>query len=147
MFGHAIYRVSNVSMNPLLRHGDLILVDTHAYSHSSPERGDVVIAINSHAKDDHHVKRVVGLPSETILITDGQIYINGLHLKEPYLNGLPAHVGLYEYNLTLEANEILLLGDNRAHSASLYYNPVETSRIIGRLRLRLGLPRGTSKLF
>ena len=147
MFGHAIYRVSNVSMNPYLLHGDFILVDTRAYGHSSPERGDVVIANSSHPKEYHHVKRVVGLARETILIADGLIYINGLHLKEPYLNGLPAQVGLGEYNRTLEHNELLLLGDNRAHSASIYYTPVNTNRIIGRVRLRLGLPRSTNKIF
>ena len=106
------------SMSTTLEEDDVILISTKAYFFSAPERFDVIVYKQSNGEHRYYdVKRVIGLPGETVKIDDsGTILINGAPLKEmiqvePMTNG-----GLAEEGITLDENEYFVLGDNRNHS-------------------------------
>ncbi len=129
--------IRGASMTPSLRPGDQVLVDTSAYGETEPARGDVVVFSNPHAKWRRDVKRVIGLPGERVVMEEGVLFIDGRHIDEPYLGGLPSSVGLGESAWDLGAGEYLVLGDNRAHSTdSREFGPVRATSIVGRAWLR-----------
>jgi len=105
-------------MLPNLGPGDLLLVDTRAYQHAEPCRGDVVVARDA---DAWIVKRIVGLPGEEVEVRRGALYVNGLPKPEPYprTEG-PLDVG----NGKLFAGDFATLGDNRAIPTVLAIHPV-----------------------
>lgn len=106
------------SMSPTLEENDIILIGTMAYRFTEPERFDVIVfkqSSNEHSYYD--VKRVIGLPGETVLIDDdGIIWINGERLKEEILVETMSNSGLAEEGITLDDGEYFVLGDNRNHS-------------------------------
>lgn len=127
------YLVRGESMTPALRNGDVVLVTGLGRTESRPTRGDIVVAREPPPDGRRTIKRVVGLPGETVRFEEGLLYVDGGPLAEPYLGGLPAVLGLGEATWTVGPGEYFLLGDNRAHSTdSKDYGPVERSRIIGR---------------
>ena len=131
------YVVRGASMIPSLRPGDQVLVDAAAYGEVELARGDVVVFSNPHGDGRHDVKRVVGLPGERVVMTEGLLFIDGRELAEPYLGGLPSSVGLGELAWELGAGQYVVLGDNRAHSTdSREFGPVGGDRIVGRAWMR-----------
>lgn len=101
--------VPSPSMAPTIDEKSLIIGSRFAYLNEDPQRGDVVIF----TKDDRlMVKRVIGIPGDYISFKDGQVYLNGEILEEPYLmeqySTYSARYGFY-----LAADKYLLMGDNR----------------------------------
>lgn len=95
--------ISGNSMAPTLKDGQILLANYIAFT---PERGDIVIY------EDHGVpiiKRVIGLPGESIEITNGQVIANGIPLYEEYTNGLPRDLE----SVTVPDDSYFLVGDNR----------------------------------
>ena len=83
------------------------------------------------------IKRIVGLPSEEVAFQEGLLYVNGMHLMEPYLGGLPATLGLREMAWKLGDGEYLVMGDNRTRSTdSRDFGPVDAGSIAGRVWFR-----------
>ena len=81
-------KTSNIgdSMNPVLKNGDVVLVDRFRYDASSPRRGDIIVfKPNGNEHLHSYIKRIIGLPGETIQIKDDAIYINGKKLEEKYI--------------------------------------------------------------
>jgi signal peptidase I len=78
------------------------------------------------------VKRVVGLPGETVSTTpDGHVLINGHLLDEPYVHGLPTSPGIP--SIVVPAHHLWVMGDNRTNSAdSRYFGPIDENQIVGR---------------
>ena len=106
------------SMEPTVQIGDTMLVNTMAYKMSKPKRNDMIVfRSNNSANASLHVKRVIGLPGETIQISDGQILINGATYMEK--KDLPSisYAGLAEQEIRLGDNEYFVLGDNRNNSS------------------------------
>ena len=137
-FGFALYRVQGDSMSPALQGGDCLLVREYTGSRRPLSRGDIVVVAQS---DNSHLKRVIALPGERVTFSDGMLFIDDERLAEPYLQGLPAYLGLDESSYELDGNEYFVMGDNRAHSAdSRHYGPVHRSRIEGRAVCRIWLP-------
>lgn len=137
-FGFALYRVQGNSMSPALRGGDYLLVREDTASRRPLSRGDIVVIAQSGRS---HLKRVIALPGERVIFSDGMLFIDGERLAEPYLNGLPAYLGLDESDCKLDGEEYFVMGDNRAHSTdSRHYGPVHRSRIEGRAVCRIWLP-------
>ncbi|CFW97132.1 Peptidase S26A, signal peptidase I [Syntrophomonas zehnderi OL-4] len=103
------------SMLPTLQLQDRVMVNKFIYHFKEPQRGDIVVfappeVLNS--KDDY-IKRVIGLPGDTVEMKNNQVYINNKPLKEPYL----AEPLNYEYGpVVVPDNCLLVLGDNRNHS-------------------------------
>lgn len=107
---------SNVgqSMEPTLASGDRILTNRLIYKLTQPKRGDVVVfKPNGNEKSHYYIKRVVGLPGETIQIIDGFIYINGEVLVEDIKFDKIEYAGTAEEPITLGEEEYFVLGDNR----------------------------------
>ena len=131
------FYIPSASMEPTLQLHDRILVNKLSYDLHPVHRGDIVVFKRSALKGisgpvNDLVKRVVGLPGETIQSTlDGHILINGKVLNEPYLpRGTPS------YNLTqitIPAHHYFVMGDNRTDSAdSRVFGPIDKSLIVGR---------------
>ncbi len=112
-------RVSAIgdSMNPDLKNGDITLVNRLVYEARKPKRGEV-IAFRPHGNENAHysIKRVIGLPGETVEYKDGAIWINGEKLKENYKTTEIEELGLLEEPIILKSNEFFVLGDNRQSS-------------------------------
>ena len=134
-FGFALYRVQGDSMSPALQSGDYLLVREYTGSKRPFSRGDIVVVAQS---GNRHLKRVIALPGERVIFSDGMLFIDGERLAEPYLNGLPAYLGLDESDYMLDGEEYFIMGDNRAHSTDSRHNgPIHRSQIKGRVLVRI----------
>ena len=105
------------SMNPVLYNGDVVLANRVTYTASSPKRGDIIIFKPKGNENSHYyVKRIVGLPGETIQIIENHVYINGEKLEEDYETTNIDDVGIAGEEITLGNDEYFVLGDDRANS-------------------------------
>ena len=112
-------RVSNAgdSMSPVLKNGDVVLINRIVYDARKPKRGEI-IAFRPNGNENAHycIKRVVGLPGETVQIKDGKVYIDGkVQKKNVYTSDLD-FAGKNKKKLTLGETEYFVLGDNSAGS-------------------------------
>jgi signal peptidase I len=124
-------RTEGTSMLPTYASGRLTLVNRMAYLRTRPQRGDIV-AIRLAGPRVVYIKRVVGLPGERVAVRDGQVYINGVPLVEPYVR----HQRAWNVDeVTVAENEYFVAGDNRGVSefGSTDYGRVDSGRILGRL--------------
>ena len=131
-------QVDQTSMLPTLHPGDRLVVVKAAYWFSDPARGDVVIiSADWQPWVGALVKRIIGLPGETIDIKDGAVYINGSLLTEPYYNGTTTvPPGVYDH-VELQQGQYFVMGDNRPGSEdSRVLGPVPRQYIIGRVCFR-----------
>ena len=109
-------KTSNIgdSMNPILKNGDVVLVNRFKYDASSPKRGDIIVfKPNGNEHLHSYIKRIIGLPGETIQIKDNSIYINGKILEENYETNEITDAGLASEPIKLAGDEYFVLGDNR----------------------------------
>ena len=133
-------------MEPSLYDGDLLLVTR---PRAAPRRSRiVVIRTPRYAGSLWQVKRVVGLPGESLLFEDGMLFINRSPHSEPYLRGLPAYLGLDRMSFDVSDDHYFVLGDNRAHSEdSRNYGAIRSNHIVGIVAGRLWpLARGKSRI-
>ena len=105
-------RVDGLSMNPTLQNGEYILVSRLAYKTGEPQRGDIIVFSLPMDQKQDLIKRVIGLPGETITIRNGEVLVNGGRLEEPYIAQSPAYSGEW----TVGENQLFVLGDNRNDS-------------------------------
>lgn len=112
-------RVSNAgdSMSPVLKNGDVVLINRIVYDARKPKRGEI-IAFRPNGNENAHycIKRVVGLPGETVQIKDGKVYIDGKVQKKNIYTSDLNFAGIAEKKLTLGETEYFVLGDNSAGS-------------------------------
>jgi len=133
------FYIPSESMVPALKTNDRVLVNKLSYKLHKVHRGDIVVFTKpktetSDIKD--LVKRVIGLPNETVEGRNGHIYINGKLLKEPYL---PAGTETSTFSpQRIPSNSVWVMGDNRAFSRdSRYFGPITKSSIVGRVFIRI----------
>jgi signal peptidase I len=105
-------RVDGFSMNPTLQNGEYILVNRLAYKTGQPERGDIIVFSYPADEGQDLIKRVIGLPGETVTIGDGVVTINGQELQEPYIAQDPVYFGEWP----VPEGYLFVLGDNRNDS-------------------------------
>ena len=123
------FRIEGDSMEPNLHNGEYVLIDKISYLLHPPERGDVVVFTPPNNERDY-IKRVIGLPGDTVTIKGGQVYVNGVVLDEPYLKNLirgdmPARM--------VEAGRYFVMGDNRNNSSdSRAFGTITPQSIVGR---------------
>ncbi len=111
------FKVEGDSMYPNLHNGEYILVNKIDYMIHPPRRGDIVVfhAVQAGQPDKDFIKRVVGLPGETVAVHNDYVYINNHKLIEPYISA--SYRPLYNYGPTLvPKNDFFVLGDNRNNS-------------------------------
>lgn len=105
-------RVDGLSMVPTLQHGEYVLVSRLAYKTGEPQRGDIIVFSLPMDESQDLIKRVIGLPGETISIHNGMVSINGDVLKESYIAQSP----IYNGEWTVSEGQLFVLGDNRNDS-------------------------------
>ncbi len=104
------------SMSPTLENGDNLIVDKLTYRFSDPKRFDIIVFPFKENRTVYYIKRIIGLPGESVQIKDGKIYINGMELEEDYGAETIADPGIASSPVTLGADEYFVLGDNRNNS-------------------------------
>lgn len=134
------FYIPSASMEPALEVGDRVLVNKLAYRLGEPERGDIVVferPPNSGAGAvDDLIKRVIGLPGETIEAHDGRVFIDGEKLAEPWL--AEGTVTPDFAAAEVPSGHVFVLGDNRPNSeASNRFGPIDDDLIVGRAFVRI----------
>lgn len=141
-------RVSGSSMENTLSDGDNLIVDKITYRFSDIERFDIVIFPHVEPGDEdklfgktYYIKRVIGLPGETVYIDkDGKIFINGQLLEENYGREKISNPGMAASPILLGEDEYFLLGDNRNNSNDSRFTnvgPIKQDEILGRAWVRI----------
>ena len=124
------FRIEQVSMQPNLHEGEYVIVDKVSYAFRQPERGEIVVLKNPNPGQPDLIKRIIGLPGETIDVHGGQVSVNGESLTEPYIkqpmaSDFPAK--------QLQADQYFVMGDNRNNSEdSRRFGPRPLEDIVGR---------------
>lgn len=104
-------------MNPVLKNGDVTMVNRIIYDASAPKRGDIIVFKPKGNENSHYyIKRIIGLPGETVEIIEGAVYIDGEKLKEDYKTTEMKDVGIVNEKIELEGDEFFVLGDDRENS-------------------------------
>ena len=152
------FEVDGASMDPFLENGEHLFVNRLAYADvnltswmndipgvdvgrgaeitfGQPKRGDIVVLHPPVASDSPYVKRVVALPGETVSFHDGIVFVNGQPLVESYIEGAITFCHNARWcSLTVPADSVYVLGDNREHSSdSRAFGPVRISEIVGKV--------------
>lgn len=137
--------VDGESMHPTFESGDYLIIDEFTYHLQVPHRGDVIVFRYPGNTKIFYIKRIIGLPGETIHINSGKITITktdttSLTLTEPYA---VVEDATYTLNTTLGSDQYFVMGDNRPESSdSRVWGPLPTKDIIGRVFVRLLPPTG-----
>lgn len=134
-------QVRGASMEPGLSSGEYIFTSKITYKFRPIERGDIIVFKSPQNPDIDYIKRVIGLPGDTVLFKNETVAVNGFELNEPYISD---KTSLWEGGYIKEGEpvmvpeaEILVLGDNRPRSSdSREFGPIPTSSIIGQVFYR-----------
>ena len=105
-------RVDGYSMRPTLEDGEFVLVSKLSYFWGDVTRGDIVVFHFPLNPEEELIKRVIGLPGDRVMVENGQVYVNGQAISEPYIAQSP----LYSGEWLVEENHLFVLGDNRNNS-------------------------------
>lgn len=130
-------RVDGESMETTLYTDDCLIIDKLTYRFSDPKRFDIIVFPIS--TDEDYIKRIIGLPGETVQIIDGYVYINGRQLAENVEHEAMLESGIAEEPVILGADEYFVLGDNRNHSTDSRMESVKTIKrddIVGKAIFR-----------
>lgn len=134
--------VSGTSMVPTFHDSEYLIVDEISYRIENPKRGDVIVFRFPHNPSVFYIKRVIGLPGETVEIEKGVVTIKneenpeGLKINEPYVSAIVDDGR--DMSVTLKETEYFVLGDNRpASSDSRSWGPLDEKYIVGRTLVRV----------
>jgi len=137
------FLVQGASMEPTFYDREYLIIDELSYRFHEPERGDVVVFRYPRDPSQHFIKRVIGIPGETVEVTDGKVIIYndenpvGIEIKEDYIASL-ATAG--KRRVELNPEEYFVMGDNRDFSLdSRTFGPIGNGNIVGRVWFR-GFP-------
>ena len=133
--------VSGSSMEPTLSNNDQLILDKISYRFSEPKRFDIIVFPFQYKENTYYVKRVIGLPGETVQIDlEGNMYINGEILEEDYGKEKINFPGLAVEPITLGDDEYFVMGDNRNNSSDSRdpsVGNIRRSNIIGKAWVRI----------
>lgn len=141
--------VDGESMHPTFENLDYLIIDEISYRFEAPQRGDVIVFRYPLDPSVFYIKRIIGLPGETVSINHGNVSITeadgtALTLGESYIS---AEDATYNEKVTLSAGDYFVMGDNRPNSSdSRVWGPLPAKDIIGRVFLRL-LPASRAGFF
>ena len=124
------FRIEQVSMLPNLHEGEYVIVDKVSYAFRQPQRGEIVVLKNPTPGQPDLIKRIIGLPGESIAVHNGSVYINGQPLTEPYI---AQPMAADSAATQLQAGQYFVMGDNRNNSEdSRRFGPRPVEDIVGR---------------
>ncbi|MDI9546743.1 MAG: signal peptidase I [Chloroflexota bacterium] len=131
------YRIESHSMEPNFYEGQFILVNKLAYKLGAPQRGDVIVFHNPNNTDEDYIKRVIGLPGDTVEILNQSVLINGEVLTEPYdMNEMRPDTYFGPYLVT--PDHLFVMGDNRPNSKdSRSFGELSSALIVGKAWVRV----------
>lgn len=137
MFLFQPHQVRGQSMSPNFEDREYLLTDKISYRFGSPKRGDVIVFTAPPRPSEDFIKRIIGLPGETVMIKDGSLFINSKKLIENYLpQDLRTNTHGFMQDgeqITLGSDEYFVLGDNRNNSSdSREWGPVKRNKIVGK---------------
>ncbi len=138
-------RVDGFSMHPTLEDDQFVLVSRLAYLDGKFERGDVIVfrppmypeearwrhfvGLPGFSAYEDYIKRIIGLPGETVRIENGQVFINDVPLQEPYIAAPPQYSGVWQ----VPEGYLFVLGDNRNNSSDSHsWGPLPVENVIGK---------------
>ena len=127
-------------MNNTLQDGDNLIVDKISYRFKDPERFDIIVFPYQYQEDTFYIKRIIGLPGETVQIEDGIIYIDGEVLEESYGKEIMNSAGIASQPIELGEEEYFVLGDNRNNSRDSRdpsVGKIKEDQIIGKAFIRI----------
>jgi len=134
-------QVKGASMDPTFNTGDYIFTSKITYKFRGFHRGDVVVFKSPKNPDIEYIKRIIGLPGDSVMIRDSEVFVNGIQLNEPYI---AAKTNLWEGGfsrdgeaITVPQAELFVMGDNRPRSSdSREFGPVPEDSVIGHVFYR-----------
>ena len=119
------------SMHPAMRHRQRVRVSRRAFKVSEPARWDIVLFEDPIREHFWEIKRIVGLPGESVQLIGGRLQIDGIEIYEPFTDGSQPRI---DRTWTLRDHEYVVLGDNRRHSRdSRTFGPVPRRNIAGKV--------------
>lgn len=134
-------QVKGVSMDPTFQSGDNIFTSKVTYRLRNYERGDVVVFRSPKNPDIEYIKRVIGIPGDTVIVRSNQVIVNDRILEEPYINQ-PTELwdtGYFKEGIPVKVPEgsIVVFGDNRPRSSdSREFGPIPMTSVIGQVFYR-----------
>lgn len=122
-------RVENISMQPTLQAGEFILVNKLAYRLGDAQRGDIIVFHYPKDPSEDFIKRVIGIPGDSVVIQDGVVKVNNQSLTEDYIAAPPGYAGQWQ----VPENSLFVLGDNRNQSLDSHsWGFVPDDYVVGR---------------
>jgi signal peptidase I len=123
-------RIESISMQPTLYEDDFVFVNRLAYKLGEPGRGDIIVfRFPPDPEREPYIKRVIGLPGETVRIENGEVYVNEIAIHEPYLKVAPVYQGVWH----VPEGQLFVLGDNRNNSSDSHaWGMVPIDNVIGK---------------
>lgn len=130
--------VFDISMQPTLVAGERLIVVKPFYHFQNPERGDIIIIHPPSAPQKEYVKRLIGLPGDTIEVKGGMVYVDNVPLNEPYIKSAPAYTMA---PVKVAPDHYFVLGDNRNNSEDSHTGwTITSAKIVGKVWLRYWPP-------
>jgi len=122
-------RVDGYSMEPTFSSGEFVIVNKLAYKLGSPKYGDVIVFHYPRDPEQEYIKRIIGLPGDSIKIENGQLFINDIDFREPYIAEEPN----YQSEWIVPEDSLFVLGDNRNKSSDSHnWGAVPMDYVIGK---------------
>lgn len=122
-------RVDGYSMEPTLHTGEFVIVNKLGYKLGSIQAGDVIVFHYPRDPEQEYIKRVIGLPGDHVVVSAGEVIVNGQVLDEPYIASQPA----YESTWKVPENSLIVLGDNRNSSSDSHsWGPLPMDNVVGK---------------
>ena len=147
------FYVKGASMEPNFRNNEYLITEEISYIFNEPKRGDTIIFKYPENQSFNFIKRIIGLPGETISFENGKVLIynqdntSGIELEEPYLPEDTKTYTTEKRSFTISDDEYFVLGDNRYYSEdSRSFGPVRKDLIVGRVSVR-GWPINKLNIF
>ena len=132
--------MNDASMSPTIEHSEHVLVDRAKYLFFSPGRNDIIaFAPNKGERSNVYIRRIIGMPGDTIVVKDGRLYINGEKLEDTFSEEVIKNPGVADSEIKVGEDEYFVLGDNRnlsEDSRSEVIGNVKKMEIIGKVWLR-----------
>jgi len=121
------------SMEPTIMTGDRVLAEKISIRFRDPRQGEIVVFDDPTGRHPQLIKRVIAVGGQTVDIRDGTVIVDGVPLTEPYVHGKVTDPGTVPLPVTLEDDEVWLMGDNRPNSGdSRFMGPIPESMVQGR---------------